>query len=61
MDLFRKCMHDHYPIELDEIVEEYFTENGMRLIGLGDEDVFSKVDAINNISEQDVLKVVKNS
>lgn len=48
IDLFRTCMQNHYPIEFDEIAEEYFTENGMRLIGLGNEDAFSKVDAISN-------------
>jgi len=58
IDLFRTCMHDHYPIEFDEIAEEYFTENGMRLIGLGDEDVFSKVDAI---AKYDMLSAISTA
>lgn len=46
IDLFRSCMHERYPIEFDEIAEEYFSENGLKLIGLGEKDIFSKVDAI---------------
>lgn len=46
IDLFRSCMHERYSIEFDEIAEEYFSENGLKLIGLGEKDVFSKIDAI---------------
>lgn len=58
IDLFRTCMHEYYPIEFDEIAEEYFTENGMRLIGLGSEDVFSKVDAI---AKYDMLSAISTA
>ena len=58
IDLFRTCMHDHYSIEFDEIAEEYFTENGMRLIGLGGEDVFSRVDAI---AKYDMLSAISTA
>ena len=58
IDLFRTCMQNHYPIEFDEIAEEYFTENGMRLIGLGNEDAFSKVDAI---SKYDMLSAISTA
>lgn len=46
IDLFRSCMHERYSIEFDEIAEEYFSENGLKLIGLREKDVFSKIDAI---------------
>lgn len=58
MDLFRACMHDYYSIEFDEIAEEYFTKNGMQLIGLGDDDAFSKVDAI---SKYDMLSAISTA
>lgn len=58
IDLFRACMHDHYAIEFDEIAEEYFTENGMQLIGLGDKDPFSKVDAI---AKYDMLSAISTA
>lgn len=58
IDLFRACMHDHYSIDFDEIAEEYFSDNGMQLIGLGDEDVFSKVDAI---AKYDMLSAISTA
>lgn len=58
IDLFRTCMHDHYTIEFDEIAEEYFTEAGLQLIGLSEEDAFSKVDAI---SKYDILSAISTA
>jgi hypothetical protein len=51
-------MHDHYPIEFDEIAEEYFTKSGLRLIGVGEADVFAKVDAI---AKYDLLSAVSTA
>lgn len=58
IDLFRACMREHYSIDFDEIAEEYFSDNGMQLIGLGDEDVFSKVDAI---AKYDMLSAISTA
>lgn len=58
VDLFRSCMDDHYAIEFDDIAEEYFTENGMQLIGLGNKDAFSKVDAI---AKYDMLSAISTA
>ena len=58
IELFRSCMHDHYPIEFDEIAEEYFTESGLKLIGLADAGVFSKVDAI---AKYDLLSAISTA
>lgn len=56
--LFQSCMHDHYAIEFDDIAEEYFTQNGLQLIGLGKKDPFSKVDAI---AKYDLLSAVSTA
>lgn len=58
VDLFRECMQNYYSIEFDEIAEEYFSENGMQLIGLGNENVFSKVDAI---AKYDMLSAISTA
>ncbi|NWO12011.1 hypothetical protein HLV40_16715 [Chromohalobacter salexigens] len=51
-------MHDYYAIEFGEIAEEYFTGHGMQLIGLGDKDSFSKVDAI---AKYDMLSAISTA
>lgn len=58
IDLFRTCMRDYYTIEFDEIAEEYFSETGMKLIGLADEGAFSKIDAI---SKYDMLSAISTA
>ena len=58
IELFRNCMRDHYPIEFDEIAEEYFTRTGLQLIGVGESGVFSKVDAI---AKYDLLSAVSTA
>ena len=58
IDLFQTSMQDNYSIEFKEIAEEYFTETGMQLIGLKEDNAFSKVDAI---SRYDMLSAISTA
>lgn len=58
IDLFRTAMHENYSIEFDEIAQEYLTRDGLQLIGLGEENQFSKVDAI---SKHDLLSAISTA